>query len=144
MTGQLGEILIYQGKEYSLSIEPLRIYFEATGIHPDFVLPNTALWRGYVGTWKIYDDRLWLSKVDASLKNGEEFGLKNLFPESKGDVLASWYSGILRVPDGQVLNYIHSGHDTIYERNILISIDRGCVTKAEVRENGKAKRAHNL
>ena len=31
---------------------------------PHFQAPSTALWRGYVGSWEIVDDRLYLVELE--------------------------------------------------------------------------------
>jgi len=60
MTAQIGEKLKFEGRELSMCSEPLGDYFVFSGIDPELEFTCTALWRGYVGTWEIRDDRLYL------------------------------------------------------------------------------------
>jgi hypothetical protein len=47
---------------------------------------------------------------------------------------------VLRIPDGEMLGYVHMGYDSRFERDILLHIERGRLTKTEVKENRKARR----
>jgi hypothetical protein len=40
---------------------------------------------------------------------------------------ASWYTGTLRVPRGEMLHYVHMGFGSVYEEEILIEVEKGCV-----------------
>jgi hypothetical protein len=68
----------------------------------------------------------------------------NLAIKAKGDDLlnshispvpASWYSGLLRVPVGKVLNYVHSGFHTEYESDLVIEIAAGAVGRRWMIDN---------
>ena len=139
MTAQMGERLIYQGKEYSMCTEPLDEYFAYSGERPNFGWESTALWRGYIGSWEIIDNRLYMTALSGSLEDGTEVKLEALFPGFPDLVFAHWYTGTLHVPDGKLLNYVHAGYGSEYERDILIKVEKGVVTETTVRQNGKAK-----
>ena len=70
MTTQVKERLIFDGEQYSL-ISPLlmpdSIMQEKKSLK--FYTESSACWRGYVGTWEIKDDKLYL--VDLSSPNYE-------------------------------------------------------------------------
>ena len=90
----------------------------------------TACYRGYVATWEIENEKLYLIKVQ-DWEQQQECPLKDLFPESKKKkVLAIWFSGTIRIPD----NYTSwSGYGPTYEKQITIHVDNGIVTEiAEV------------
>ena len=48
-----------------------------------FSAPHTALWRGYIGTWAIEHDRLYLKSLEGTIlseKSGlEDVGLERIF-----------------------------------------------------------------
>ncbi len=136
MTAQMGERLIYQGREVSMCTEPLNDYFALGGERPDFSAPHTALWRGYIGTWEILDDRLYLIELAGQLENGAEATLATLFSDYPQRVFAHWYSGTLRVPEGKVIEYVHAGYGSNYERDRFIKIEKGIVVDKSVRHNG--------
>jgi len=58
MTAQFAESLLYEGENVSMCTTPLSDYFALAGVQPRFGVVMSALWRGYVGSWEIVDDRL--------------------------------------------------------------------------------------
>lgn len=141
MTAQIGEKLIYQGREVAMCTEPLGDYFALGGESPDFAMNYTALWRGYVGTWEIMENRLYLIGLSGRLNDGTQATLATLFPDYPERLFAHWYSGTLRIPEGKRLEYCHAGYSSIYERDRLLKIEHGVFTHTSVRENGKASYA---
>ena len=133
----------------------------------------TANWRGYVATWLLHRDRLWLTEVssrgvivdrrkielDPAPKgdiesgadqpdgpafipgplDGRPFTVDGLFPDEtrppEAPVFAEWYSGELRIPEGEMIQYVHGGYGTTYERDRLILIERGRLVRSWVRKN---------
>lgn len=135
MTAQCGEALRYQGKDYNMGTEPLEMYFELTGARPDFQPAHTGLWRCYIGGWEIIDDRLYLVEIAASLKEGSEVTLETIFPGFPDRVFAHWFSGVIRIPQGKLLKYVHMGYGSTYERDHLLHLEQGVVVDSELREN---------
>jgi hypothetical protein len=110
MTAQVAEALIYKGEKLSLCSNPLSTYLQSTPKSIRFCSISTALWRGYVGTWTIEGGRLYLAKLSGYVsKEGktEEVDLSYLFPDYPDGVFAHWYTGELRCPMGELLNYVH-------------------------------------
>ena len=136
MTAQIGENIIYKDKKYVMCTEPLSNFFNLSGISIEFCEPLTALWCGYIGTWEIKENRLYLISIEGNLKNDKEVVLEDIFPGYPDRVFAHWYSGLLRIPDGKMLSYEHMGYASEYERDILITIEKGVVQKTKVRQNG--------
>jgi len=50
-------------------------------------------------------------------------------------IFASWFSGILRIPRGELLCYIHMGFGSVYERELLIKIVKGEVSRIKLISN---------
>ncbi|MDB4780319.1 hypothetical protein OAG48_00145 [bacterium] len=119
---------------------------------------SSANWRGYVATWLLHRDRLWLAEVssqglivdrrkieaeaDATVSgelDGRPFSVDGLFPDEtrppEAPVFADWYSGELRIPEGEMIQYVHGGYGTTYERDRLILIERGRFVRSWVRKN---------
>ena len=140
MTAQIGERLVYEGREVTMCTEPLGEYFALGGARPDFATFRcTALWRGYIGTWEILDDRLYLIGLTGELEDGSDVSMSTVFPAFPDRVFAHWYTGTLRVPEGRQLEYVHMGYSSEYERDRLIQVERGVVKTVTVRENGKPR-----
>jgi len=101
VTAQASEFLLYQGEKHSMCTEVLEIYFVMADMKAPFVAPHSALWRGYVGTWEIKDERLYLIDLRGQLKNGQSGSLDEIFPGFAGRVFAHWFTGRLRAPQGK-------------------------------------------
>ena len=146
-TGQQPDILIYKGKSYDLFANPLEDCFKGPRSRPSFqVKPNvisTGNWRGYVATWTIEDGFLYLLKIDAWIcrdwddKRCKKVDLKNFFGGRyiKGRVRADWFSGDLRMPDGELLQYVHMGYGSVYERELFFAVELGKVVKESLVDN---------
>jgi hypothetical protein len=78
MTAQVPEKLLFEGEELDLCNEPLELFIEQTPMTVRCMSPHTALWRGYVETWEIVEDRLYLKSLDATIEGEtghEEVGM---------------------------------------------------------------------
>jgi len=139
MTAQIRENLIYDGRNLSMCTEPLSDYFALGGRKPEFKFNCTALWRGYVGTWEIVGDRLYIVSLKGTLKDGTAATLESVFPGYTERVFAHWYTGTLRLPEGERLKYVHMGYSSIYERDHFLSVQKGIVVGSHVRQNSEAE-----
>ena len=136
MTAQYSEHLTYQGESVALFAEPLASYFLMGGYKPDFAAGNTALHRGYVGSWEIVGGRLYLVRLTGVLVgSGADANLETIFPGYPHRVFAHWYSGTLRVPRGDRLRYVHGGWLSVYERDEMLEVVRGVMQRTWVRDN---------
>jgi len=64
MTAQARETLLYEDNEFRLQAEPLEQFFETKNIQIKKSFINSSCWRGYVGTWEIKNDKLFLVYID--------------------------------------------------------------------------------
>lgn len=136
MTAQIPEKLRYNGENHSMCTNPLDEFFALGEISLQFKVNCTALWRGYVGQWEIIDNRLYLTELHGTLKSGEEASVATIFPGFPGSVFAHWYSGTIRIPQGELLEYVHGGYASTYERDLLLDLERGVVKNVHVYQNG--------
>jgi len=147
MTAQIPERLKIDGKLVKLCSEPLEAYFEANGMKPAFPTMNSNCWRGYIGEWEVKDGQLYLLGLDVEGGRSwhanwsdeeralwEAVGnmadaptLEDLFPEKSLPILADWFSGVLRCGQGNIVNYVHGGYGSTYEKEFLIKIENGVV-----------------
>ena len=135
MTAQISEILHYQGRKQRMCTEPLGDYFELAGIEPRFEVSCTALWRGYVGEWSVIEGRLYLIGITGTLEGDKPATLETFFSGFPDRVFAHWYSGQVRLPMGQQLEYVHGGYGSTYEQDLLIDFDQGVVSQTTLRHN---------
>jgi hypothetical protein len=134
MTAQIHEKLIFDGEETSMAFGP-----PLPENHPRVVendphdaaredrygmLFSTACWRCYQGTWEILDGRFFLTD------------LRGLFRlQGQGPILADWFSGVLRIPKGERLRYVHMGFGSVYEQELHVKVEKGIVTATRVIDN---------
>ena len=137
-TAQMSDLILVDGTEYALTTNPLGRYLERLGREaPRFDPPHTALWRGYVASWELVGGRLLLRKVEGYRHNPAPDdnddtddgvlvvdGMAELFP-GPGRVIASWYTGALVIPDGKLVEYVHMGYGSTYERYIVSIVRQG-------------------
>lgn len=139
-TAQVPDVILIDGKEYSLNTNPLDRYLDKLGDKaPRFEWPHTALWRGYVATWELAQGKLYLRKVEGHRNSGNDAGsaddsganvdgMKEMFPD-KSDVVADWYTGTLIIPSGEQVEYVHMGYGSTYAKYIVASIKDGIETE---------------
>ncbi|NMC58098.1 MAG: hypothetical protein GYA51_01685, partial [Candidatus Methanofastidiosa archaeon] len=134
MTAQVGEKLFFKGNEYYMASEPLNQYLRNLKPKPIFLPPSTACWRGYYGTWEIRTNQLYLISLIAYTGDHKKVGLEFLFP-GETSVFAEWFSGALRIPQGKILRYIHFGYESVYERDLFLNFEKGCLLNDKIIEN---------
>ena len=131
-TTQFSDILYLNGQKHSLDSLPLEPYYGPGNPRPKFRAPNTATWRGYIATWEIDRGVLYLKAIQAWTDQGE-VGLPALFPGQKGPVPATWFTGKLKVPQGKILK--PAVPHPIYEKYLMITVEKGRVVNQEVVDN---------
>lgn len=149
-TSQHPDVLILDGKTYDLYSNPLEAFYGDDWKPAFWDAPNSVSsgnWRGYVATWEMINDKLYLSKINSwfcnrriRTKSGcRRVMLRDLFGAKviDGRVAATWFSDELCLPDGKELEYVHMGYGSIYERDIIFDVDAGKITKREVIDNTK-------
>lgn len=151
-TAQAPDVLLYDNKVYNLYSNPLEAFYTDEASRPRFqVQPgrvSSGNWRGYTAIWEIEGDVLFLKGIDSwvcdsklSAEDCRKADLKELFGAKflGGRVEAAWFSGELRIPDGKMLQYVHMGYGSVYEREILLTLQSGRITKKQVLDNTKGK-----
>ena len=145
MTAQVSEKLFHNGTNYALCAEPLEKYLKEQRPDIDFVWDSTACWRGYQGTWQIREGKLYLMKREGRLRKpgdhekypkNDPDAFKKCFPDVGEDGLfADWFSGEMRCPYGDLLNYVHAGYASTYRKELVVKIDNGIVVGEVMKEN---------
>ena len=127
MTTQTGDILTYNGEKTTIATEPLKPYLENRS-DISFIFKSTALVRGYIGTWKIKNKKLYLVSLLGFIENNEKVDLNYLFPNKK-EVFANWFSGQIRIPEGNLLRKIRIGYASVFERDKILKFNKGiCIS----------------
>lgn len=149
-TAQQSEKIFINGKMRNMLSCPL----EADSIMRDIIkkiktakiVTNTSLWRGYVGYWSIKNNTLYLDSLQFEIEDleAEDFVTKTIIPKNesafsaykdKFGIKASWFSGELRVIQGQLLMYVHMGFERTFEKEKFLTVNEGTVTHSRKVKN---------
>lgn len=146
-TAQYGDQLIYKGEEYVLYTNPMEEYFYK---HPDKRPQRdagiSALWRGYVATFEFVDSCLALKDIEipakSKAKDRENSNRTQSWKSIKRDFVPwyrrfflDWYTGLLVIPDGELVEYVHMGYGSLYSSYILLEVREGRLVR-EIRLDG--------
>ena len=135
MTIQAGEILSYNGEKTTIATEPLKSYLE-TRSDVGFIFKSTGLVRGYIGTWEIKNNQLYLISLLGFVDNNKKVDLSYLFPNIT-EVFADWFSGDIRIPEGELLKKINLGYASVFEKDRILSFKEGIIIGETVKDNTK-------
>lgn len=134
MTVQAKDELLYNGEEYRISKEPLKPYLEKNMI--EFDATSTACKRGYVATWLIDDDKLFMIDLSASIQISrlpykfKEVGMDYLFP-NQDEVFAEWFSGEISLPHGKPI----LGYWNVFEESLILKFVSGKLVDSHIEDN---------
>ncbi len=132
-TAQFADRIIYKGQEYALNCNPLEDFFYKNPVkRPKKGSFCTGLLRGYVATLEISDNQLLLKDIEIivpdTLNKKTDIKsvsvIKEVFPGQE-KISIDWFSGLLVIPYGKVVNYVHMGYASTYENYYLLEIDKG-------------------
>ena len=135
MTAQLSEALIMDDERHRLFETPLDDYFRLMRMESPFPSGCSACWRGYLGTWELTNGRLYLTRLGAEMGEASSITIADLFPGFPDRVFAHWFSGCLRLPQGEQIEYIHMGFSRQHERDLFIDIRQGCEIGRRIVDN---------
>ncbi|MBT7790418.1 MAG: hypothetical protein HN757_16225 [Calditrichaeota bacterium] len=134
MTAQIHEKIRYQGKRMRLASTPhfpedhprinLSTEKEVETLATDSkteIIFSTACWREYIGSWSIRRGKLYLTKLEGRFRL-----------EGKEAPFADWFTGELRILSGKLLEYVHSGFNSVYEEEIILTVAEGVVKETDV------------
>ena len=144
-TAQMPDRILYQGETYPLFTEPLERYLSENRLRTKelFFSVCTACWRGYVATWEVKENYLYITKlVEGTCRpDAKEIPLANIFPGQTAPVKAIWFSGDLRIPQGEIIRYERRGYGAVYGREVYLTIKNGRIVNEMIIENTKRERS---
>lgn len=136
-TAQSPDKIYYNNKEYALLTNPLEKYFEKNDDkRPKDGIVSSALWRGYVATFEIVEDQLFVKDIqikiwdETSEKTAWKSVIDEVFPKIEQRKVG-WFNGFLTLPYGKQINYVHMGYGSTYENYVLIEIEKGKSIKSK-------------
>jgi hypothetical protein len=138
MAAQLPDKIFLDGEQFDLYSNPLEQYWVRNDKRRPKFLSAPNCQRGYIAHWEIKDNQFLLKAIGGTYEKWNVilgyreamYTLKTFMPQAKGrTVKATWFSGKLRVPKGKMTMYEHHGYDSRFEKETIITIDRGRLTK---------------
>lgn len=131
-TAQQPDKIEVDGKVFYLHTNPLEGYLKSIEWEiPEQAIISSANWRGYVASWRIESGYLVLAEVSIRVEDETNERrskrvsyLNELFPE-QSSVPAKWYSGALVIAYGELVNYVHMGYGSTFEKYQIISVKEG-------------------
>jgi hypothetical protein len=143
-TAQAPDTIIIGKATYYLESNPLERYLEVNpDKRPKTDFQSSGNWRGYTAKWRIAGKKLVLQRIDVLVDDPKIRGQKpwwdrvrrknkiaELFP-GVDQVVATWFSGTLVIPHGKLVEYVHMGYASTYEKYILYAIEKGIVVRSE-------------
>ncbi len=154
MTAQFGNRIYLNGSYHPLLSAPEQEFWDRLGSRPSFVAQSTANWSGYISHWAVREDILhltdivgtvcqrsaevgveptsWCSVGHCGACDEQAFSLAGFCEVPFGGILADWYSGELRIPQGEVVEYVHVGWASGYERDLILEVVRGKIVARKI------------
>ena len=138
-TAQSADKLIYKGKTERIFTNPLESYFDINNPRPEHLFNAicTACYRGYIATWEIIDNHLYLVKLDKNYcgRTNTEIPLNLIFPNKEAPIDANWFSGAIRIPLGKLLHGVRIGYESIYEKDLILKFINGKLISEQIIDN---------
>ena len=125
MTQQTLDTAYYRGTQHLLEGDPLG----AMPNLPPFQQISTANLRGYIATWTIISNNLFLISLTGSAPQRDFTDISYPFPEARAPVHAVWFSGRLRLLAGRPIDVTEV--DLHYESEVKLTVLDGVVQLAE-------------
>jgi hypothetical protein len=149
-TGQIPDKLIYNNDTLSIFANPLEQLTNVDSLRANLFDNNkehwnTACWRGYQAEWTIIDNQLYLTSIYSCnyYEDNIKSDLKKLFGENfiKGKVKANWVTAKILSPQGKELYYVHSGYESLYEKEVIFEIVNGQLIGTTTFDNSKSRKS---
>ncbi len=74
-------------------------------------------------------------ELNANVKGNIAIELSYLFPD-ENKVFANWFSGEIKVPQGEMLEYVHAGYGSIFEKDLILVVENGVLINDESIDDG--------
>ena len=61
--------------------------------------------------------------------------IDKVFPGMQTPIFADWFTGELKIPKGEMLQYVHMFYQSKYESDLFLLVDNGIILKERVVNN---------
>jgi len=143
MAAQIGDKILFNGRIHSLATEPLSPYLYTNKIEKLFFEVSSAHYRGYCASWKIENKNIYLLNFESpnfiKAENADGVdepisAMNKLFP-GQTEIFAYWVNGKIEIQWGKVLQFVNTGYESVYERDIYLRFENGVLVDEKVVDN---------
>ncbi len=125
MSAQRSENIIFEGEE--MDSTPITLPIEQGLV--EYIEPSASQFasnclRGYIGSWEIKDDRLYLLDIVGKYKM-----------ISKAPIFVEYFSGTIIITSGKLLKHVHLGFESKFEIERTVEIENGVVKNIKTIDN---------
>lgn len=139
-TAQAPDYLQVANKEYAIYTNPLEPFLS---LHPDKrpspEVISTGLWRHYIASWEVSDNRLLLVDIEIethsddadSTEHAPDRTFRSVMSDvfsSPGPVFAEWYTGHVIIPQGKRVKYLHMGYGSTFKKYLVLTFKQGLLS----------------
>ena len=151
-TAQRGDVIFIYGEQWELLGDPIAedsdLFHRVRGVLPKERATSSNNWRGYVAYWSVRNDIIYLDSIKVplfSFETGQE--CEQLIPEDDirsvfnefyidNEIIATWFSGNIRVGKGNIVRYEHIGYDRNVEHEQILTVKDGNIVNRVSYHNG--------
>ena len=133
MTAQSDEFLIIDGTESAMAFCPPMPLGDSRVIENEEYPKNSGCLRGYIATWEVKKGKFFLVDIEG------KYNLKEDKP-----ILANWFTGVLKIPEGKLVKYVHMGFESIHEKEKRIEIVEGVVVNEQIVDTSENEVSEDL
>lgn len=146
-TGQAGDRLIWNGDTLTVFSNPLELHCNIDSLRPKLFGENeaginTACWRGYIAEWTIIENEIYLTNIFSCnyYNDSIKSNLNTVFGAEcdNGKIKATWITGKILIPKGKLIHYVHSGYESFYETEQILTFENGILTEKKDYDNSKS------
>lgn len=131
MCNQSLDSILIKEERHCLYTYPLDSYWTKKNPKPNVGWPNTGCRRGYVATWELSENSLYLIDLLYYSVYGKD-GLDYVFPNQSGKIKANWFTGELRIAIG---DYLYFDDGLVYESDMFLMLENGTVISHRYKAN---------
>ncbi len=148
MAAQLPDLILLHGERMDLYSNPLEQYWDLHKKKCPVFHASSMCKRGYIATWEILDKKLLLRGIDGNVERRSfifwkkivRYSVGMLFSKARNRaIIATWFTGKIRIPQGNRTLYVHNEYDSRFEREMVITIDQGNVVKTVILDYSQQK-----
>lgn len=135
-TAQAPDRIIVDGYGYAMHNNPMQKYFRKyPNKKPKAETINSGLRRGYIATFEFVDDYLTLHEIKILRpynRNRDSLSrmksVTHLLAPNNEKLRIDWFTGILILPHGELVKYVHAGYASTFSHYVLLEVKNGKLT----------------